>query len=116
VGLPFISDVVTLDLDLPGGQTIKDRKLLANRLGIYIEASRGIWAGMPDQPTDARSVERAPGVQGPRRRELHRSDRPKTDFIDINIEARWDTPGRVMIRQVDPLPLTVLSITPIGYL
>lgn len=116
VGLPFISDVVTLDLDLPGSQTIKDRKLLANRLGIYIEASRGIWAGLPDQPTDADPLNGLQEYKARSEEDYIDPVAPKTDFIDINIQARWDQNGRVMVRQVDPLPLTVLSITPIGYL
>jgi len=116
VGLPFISDLVTLDLDASGASTVKDRKLLVNRLGLYLEESRGIWAGMPDKPTTADPLN---GLQEYKARDDQSLDDPVatvTDFIDINIEARWDRNARQMVRQVDPLPLTVLAIFPIGYL
>lgn len=116
IGLPFVSDVVTLDLDAPGPSTIKDRKVLVNRLGIYLEASRGVWAGMPDQPTDDDLLN---GLQELKARELEDYNEPTsaiTDYVEINTEPNWNTNGRQMIRQVDPLPLTVLAIMPIGYL
>jgi hypothetical protein len=71
---------------------------------------------MPDQPTDADPLNGLQEYKARDDEDYTDPIAPKTDFIDINIEARWNTPGRVMVRQVDPLPLTVLSITPIGYL
>ncbi|MGE9805561.1 hypothetical protein ACQP3L_33840, partial [Escherichia coli] len=35
-----------------------------------------------------------------------------TGIVEINLDADWSKNGRVFIRQVDPLPLAVLSVIP----
>ena len=37
---------------------------------------------------------------------------PYTKREDVVIEGSWDSKGRVAIRQVDPLPLEIISIIP----
>lgn len=37
--------------------------------------------------------------------------RPKTGIIEINIGGQWDDDGLIQIKQENPLPLTVLSMT-----
>lgn len=115
LGLPYISDMQPLDLDLPSGATIKDKKLLINEVGLYLERSRGAWIGDPNGPTVANPVKNL-------REWKARSDEPygtpvseRTDFFKVRIPTEWG-PGRFLVRQVDPLPLTILSATPIGYL
>jgi len=116
IGLPYISDFQTLDLDAAGQSTIKDKKVLINRVLLFVEESRGVWVGMPDQPTTALPLK---GLQEYKARaeEAYGSPiAPKTDSIEINIESNWNSNGRVLVRQVDPLPLTILSASPSGYL
>lgn len=115
LGLPYISDMQPLDLDLPGGATIKDKKLLVNEVGLYLERSRGVWIGDPNGPTTALPLKNL-------REWKARSDEvygvpvsERTDFFKVKLAAEWG-PGRFLVRQVDPLPLTILSATPIGYL
>jgi hypothetical protein len=115
-GLPFISDVETLDLDAAGQSTIKDRKILVSRVGLFIEKSRGIWIGMPTGPTAADPLA---GLQEWKARSEENYSSPvdaRTESIEVNIESNWNSNGRVLVRQVDPLPMTILSATPIGYL
>ena len=33
---------------------------------------------------------------------------------EINIQSEWNSNGRVFLRQVDPLPMTILSVVPAG--
>lgn len=116
VGLPFISDVETLDLDTPGRATVKDRKQLVNKLGLYVENTRGIWAGQPDQPSDDDPLN---GMQEYKIRDAENYDEPTalaSDYKEISIEANWNRNGRVLVRQVDPLPLTILAVMPTGYI
>lgn len=115
IGLPFISDFQTLDLDAQGSATIKDKKLLVNRVGLYVEASRGIWIGQPDGPTDLLPLK---GMQEFKLRTDEAYSTfvaPKTDYIETAIESNWGS-GRFLVRQVDPLPLSILSANPVGYL
>lgn len=115
VGLPFISDFQTLDLDAQGQATIKDKKLIVNRIGLYLEASRGIWIGQPTGPTAALPLK---GLQEIKMRDAETYNStvtPLTDWVAVTIESTWGS-GRFLVRQVDPLPITILSATPIGYL
>jgi hypothetical protein len=115
LGLPYISDFQPLDLDLPGGSTIKDKKLLINEVGLYLERSRGVWIGNPTGPTAANPLN---GLREWKARSEEVYGVPvteRTDFFKTKIQAEWG-PGRFLVRQVDPLPMTILSATPIGYL
>lgn len=115
LGLPYISDMQPLDLDLPGGATIKDKKLLVNEVGLYMERSRGVWIGAPTGPTTANPVA---GLREWKSRNTENYSVPvteQTDFFKVKTQSEWG-PGRFLVRQVDPLPLTILSATPIGYL
>jgi hypothetical protein len=38
----------------------------------------------------------------------------KTGDITVNIESEWNSNGRLFIRQVDPIPMTILSANPSG--
>jgi hypothetical protein len=116
VGLPFISDLETLDLDSPGPRTIKDKKQLVNKVGLFVEASRGVWAGRPDKVTAAAPLA---GLQEQKPRSTESYDTTptaRTEYFEITIDGSWDNNGGVLVRQVDPLPLTVLAAVPIGNL
>ncbi len=116
VGLPYISDLETLDIDMSDRGTIKDRFILVNRVGLFVEDSRGIWVGQPDQPTAAAPLN---GMQEYKSRSDENYGNPvalKTDNIEVNIESGWTGNGRVLVRQVDPLPLSILSVMPTGKL
>lgn len=116
VGLPYIADLETLDLDTPGRTSIKNRRLLVNKVGVYTESSRGIFAGQPEQPTTADPLN---GLQEYRSRDDEDYGDPndlRSEYHEVATEGNWNNNGRVLIRQVDPLPLTVLAVMPIGYL
>ncbi|MDB4871973.1 MAG: hypothetical protein JWL97_2977 [Gemmatimonadales bacterium] len=114
VGLPYISDLETLDIDSPGGNTIKDKKMLLQRVILFVERSRGIWAGRPNTPT---ATDPLKGLQEFKARTSENYADPIsliTDDFEINTQSEWNTNGRMLIRQVDPLPLSLLSISPVG--
>lgn len=115
VGLPYISDFQTLDLDAQGSATIKDKKLLVNKVGLYVEGSRGIWVGQPDGPTATDPLNAMQEFKLRTDEAYSTFVAPKTDYIEIAIESNWGN-GRFLVRQVDPLPLSILSANPVGYL
>ena len=39
-----------------------------------------------------------------------------TETIDVNIKPGWKLSGRIVIRQIDPVPATILSVVPTGYI
>ena len=104
VGLQYISDMETLDLELKNAnETVLDKKISVTGLTVRVEESRGIFAGK-----DKKNLYE------------HKTDRDDyespiellTGQADIPISNDWQGKGRVFIRQSDPLPLTVLAVIP----
>lgn len=114
VGLPIIADLETLDIDTVQGQTLADKKKLIGKVSIHVESSRGIFVGQKpsedaDDPLD--------GLTEVKPKDGETSDDPvtlETGVVDVIIRPEWNSNGRVFIRQVDPLPLAVLAISPSG--
>jgi len=108
VGLPITADMETLNIDTPQGQSMMDKKKHINKLTIFVESSRGIFAGMDETRLTELKI-----------RNLENYDEPvslSTGIVDLLISGEWNTTGKVLIRQIDPLPLAVLAITPSGYI
>ncbi len=105
VGLPYLSDLQTLDMDVHGEQ-IRGRKKLITHIDVLVVASRGIFAG-PDFDT-LDQLEPTP---------IENYGEPwplETGLITMPIASTWGESGSFCMRQVDPLPLTVLSVIPSG--
>lgn len=115
VGLPYASDIETLNIDTAQGETISDKKQIVNKVTIFVEDSRGAWIGAkppPDEDSDFLG-----GLTETKVRNDESYDDPvslRTGTIDVNIQSEWNSNGRVFIRQTDPIPLSVLAIAPAG--
>ncbi len=104
VGLPYTSDMETLDLELQNAnETLLDKKLAITGVTILVEESRGILAG-PDKNHLYESK--------PERDSYELPIDLLTGQVEIPISNNWAKKGRVFIRQEDPLPLTVLAVIP----
>lgn len=115
VGIPFIADLETLDIDTPQGVSMVDKKKLISRITCHVDKSRGLWIG-PKPPTDD-TVDPLENMTELKIRSSENYNDPvslATDTVEINLKPEWNSNGRVFIRQVDPLPLTVLSVSPTG--
>lgn len=119
VGLPFICDIETLDVDLPQSETLVDKKKLIGEVSLYVEKSRGIWIG-PKPPTDDDDDPLEGLIEMKIRGEAEEGyDDPvalATGVVNVKILPEWNSNGRVFIRQIDPVPLSVLAIAPAGYI
>lgn len=115
VGLPFICDIETLDVDTSQGETGRDKKHKVTQVNMFVEDTRGLWVGAkPPSDDDADPLEDLYEVKV---RNTETMDQPvslKTEVIDVKIKQEWNSNGRVFIRQIDPLPATILSIMPEG--
>ena len=114
VGLPYLSDIETQELDSTTG-TIMDRKKLITSVAMDVEDTRGLWAGR-EAPTDDDDDPLEDLYEMKLGNPANYSEPPTlvTDTVEINIKSKWNSNGRVLIRQVDPLPFTILSIAPQG--
>lgn len=109
IGLPITADVETLNIDSPQGTTLTDRKKQITKLIMLVEETRGLFAGTgPDATLTELKI-----------RDDEEYDEPidlETGTVSINIAGRANDTGKVFIRQIDPVPATILSIVPVGYL
>lgn len=115
IGLPYLADLETLDVDLPQGETMADKNKLVVAVGIHVEKSRGVFFG--GKPPSDDSVDPLEDLYELKIRNEESYEDPvelKTGFVKENIKPEWNSNGRIFIRQVDPLPLSVLSVAPDG--
>lgn len=114
-GLPITADIETLDIDTVQGPTTISKKQLPSEINLFIESSRGIFAGQ-SAPTGTNAVENLDELQIRNNESMDSPPDLTTDWVKIRIKSNWSRSGRVFIRQVDPVPLKVLAVAPGGYL
>ena len=115
VGIPYISDIETLNIDIANGETLADKKKLITKVSCHVENSRGLWIGSePPSDDDTDPLENLNEIKLRENETYDEQISLSTKVIDVNINSTWNQNGRVFLRQVDPLPLTVLSIIPTG--
>lgn len=104
IGLPYKSDMQTLDIELRNAnETVLDKKIAVTSLTVIVEESRGIFAGKDKNSLYEEKTER------------DTYELPLdllTGQTAIAISNDWQGKGRVFIRQSDPLPLSILAVIP----
>ncbi|EMD4381018.1 hypothetical protein VQ267_004283, partial [Salmonella enterica] len=104
VGLPITAEFETLDININGQETLLDKKQVIPTVTMVVNASRGIWATTPG----------GTWYEYPQR-EFEFYDDPVDDAtgkVEVKLDSNWDKNGRVKVRQLDPLPLSVLAVLP----
>lgn len=104
VGLPIVADIETLSVDTVEAETLLDKLKLINRVGLIVQETRGLWGGIDFDhlyELKQRSFE-----------DYDEPIEPRTGLYEIGIDSDWDYNGRVAVRQLDPLPATILAIIP----
>jgi hypothetical protein len=109
VGLPYVSEMETLDLEASDGRTFTDSNKLINAVGIAFTNSRGGYAGIESQGVSNMAPINYKPYEG-----VSADEKNFEGHVTIPIPAQWSEKGRVNIKQFDPLPLTVLSVYPKG--
>lgn len=112
VGLPYVSDMETLDIDNFGGTSITANNKLVTEVGLYVRNTRGLFGG-GNPPSD----EGLGGLYELKARDAEGYDLPNdliTGFVDIKIQNTWNSNGRCFVRQVDPVPAEILAVYPAG--
>lgn len=104
VGLQIIADIETLEVNVPGEQSVRDRKKAFSKVTLVTLGSRNIKVG--------RSVNRLEEWK-PREQEFY-DDPPNLndEIAEVWITSSWSTRGRFVVRQDKPLPLTILNVIP----
>lgn len=116
VGLPYTSDIETLDVNVDGTGTSIDQKKLINKATMYVEETRGLWVGTESPTSDSDFKDQLREVKLRNYENYGSPPSLKTEPVDVSIRGTWNKGGRVFIRQTDPIPATILSIAPAGYI
>jgi hypothetical protein len=104
VGLPIVSDLQTLPMSLEGVDGFgQGRVKNVNQVYLRVYRSSGIFVG-PDENTLTEAKIRTTEVYG-------KPPNLKTEEIDIMISPSWTRDGQIVVRQSDPVPLTIVSAT-----
>lgn len=108
VGLPIQSEVELLDIERPDGMTLIDTKKQVIKIKMLVESSRGIKASIDEGGTF--DVAYPTGFVND---DYASIPELTTGVIEVPLSPTWNDHGRVIIRQDDPLPLTILSAAPV---
>lgn len=118
VGLPYLSDIETLDLDTPEGPSIKEDRILVGRVGLHVLNTRYPYFSREPVGDSAplSGMVRADFLEG---EDLfteidENSVEPRNGFLTANVFSSYDNHGRIFVRNVDPTPMTILSIVALG--
>ena len=113
IGLPFTVDVETLDLDATE-TSVRGKPFRVNAIGAWLEESGPFYAGNRAPSTDAIDTDLLGIVRLTDEDEtVIATDTVFSGFTRNAIPAKWTKGGRIFLRQVDPVPLTVLALVPI---
>ena len=103
-GLPFTSDLETLDLDSAEAE-LRDRKKNLKAVSVLVSESRSLFAG----PSFEELYEYKPSIVA-----YNTPPSALNELIEIPITSSWRDSGRIVIRHTDPLPLKILAVIPNG--
>lgn len=112
VGLPMEATLQTLDLDLgnvPNLGTVQGRQKSVSNVTLRVENTRGIWVGGPKGLTDQSKL-----IEYKQRstEAWNEAIGMYTGDFDITPQWDWNRGGNVVVKQYDPLPMTILAIMP----
>ena len=121
VGLPFIADLELLDIDTPQGESLVAKSKQVRAVGLWLEDTRGVFVGGKPPEDNIRNTDEEAtfGLNELKVRDSEGYDeltRLFTGTFVVAIQPEWNSNGRIFIRQVDPLPMSVLAAAPIGSL
>lgn len=117
IGIPFTSDMETLDIDTVEQKPILIEDKIVNKVYVKVYKTRGIYVGYKFPDNDSLLDEAGNAMEDPEERdeEVDVGNAPQalvTKRYDITVPNSWGSNGRVCIRQVDPLPFEILSVFP----
>src|SRR5260221_429512 len=108
IGLPYNAELETLDLDV-GDPTIQGKRKKIAAVNVKLENSRGIKIGGVNESGDYTRLtevkERSNQMYGTPIGLLTGQER-------VILDPTWNSNGRILIRQDNPLPCTILAVIP----
>ena len=105
VGLPIISDIETLPLAPPQGESTRSNYKLITTLRMVVNEARSVWAGPDvDHLYEAKTRTVSTGFNTP--------PNLVTGIVEIHLASTWERNGTTMIRHTEPTPIGILALLP----
>ncbi len=105
VGLPYVCDLETLDLELPtAGSTIQGQMKKIAQVTVRVKEARGLQVGL-NQGALSEVKQRSS-------QSLGTALQPYTGDWQVTVPSEWNRDGRLFVRQSYPLPCTILDLIP----
>jgi hypothetical protein len=105
MGLDYVTEIKTLRLDAGSlNPTSSGRVKKITHVGLQLEKTLGLWTG-PDVDHMREAKFGLPSQWGQPPEVL-------TGLKELTMSPSWNKNGQIIIQQRDPLPMTILSITP----
>jgi hypothetical protein len=101
VWLPYLSEIETLNISVGGAS-----KKRISKLTIELEETRGLFVGASEDNLYELKMRQSSDEYGP--------IQLFTGEVEARIGPEWNSHGRSILRQVDPLPCHILGVTPDG--
>lgn len=109
VGLPYISDIATLEIDNQNGTVVLDAKIVNQIVIKYIRSRGGFIGGEEPKGTSVANMDVADSWNINDSINTHMSEKTKRVFYNV-FSSNYKANGRIYIRHVDPTPLEISSI------
>jgi hypothetical protein len=109
VGIPYTSRMDTLDIEAGDQRTLTDANKLVNEVGFAVQSTRGGFVGLPDK--DLEDMEE---IMDRTDQNAFNQTANKDGYQSYPIPSEWNRAGRISIKNVDPVPMTILSVYPKG--
>lgn len=104
VGLPIEADLETLDLSIPGIETLLPKNKAIPSVTFMVQETQSIWAGRTFSRLDQSKA-----------RSDENYDQPinmQTGKVQIRMDTNWGKSANVCLRVSDPVPVGILAIIP----
>jgi len=98
-GLPFESTIQTLSV-ASSRSDIKGKRKIISSVNVEVQETQGLWQG----ETEAEMTQVKPDFSDP--------TTPETGYLEVRAANRWGRSGSVFLKQKDPLPCTILAVSP----
>jgi len=113
VGLGYMSEMQTLNIDTSQGETLIDKKINIQKVTLLLNKTRGLSAGRDNDDDELVLIRPRDATAS----ESYNSPSPLINgAADVVIESSWNSTGSVYVRQDYPLPANILSIHVSGYI
>lgn len=104
VGLGYTSLIESLDLNVPGAESTREKFKQIKRVTLLVEKTRGVKSGPNLALLDDFKVREFEGYEDPLAL--------ASGILQVNTSGTLDKNGRFVVVQTDPLPVTILSMIP----